>query len=545
MDPVKEARRKIADLDPGRRNVFFFLPADFLYSFEALVAKHTEAWPAGQSRLFLFFFPDPEIFLSLLQLRNLAFLRPHLPSIRISVSGWSDFDWESLPFTEIKGVERIENHALKGLFPVETERVWGSYHHAVREWFRSGLTQFYFEKLWLKNALRNLLNPRPLLSFEALRRSHLGESCMVIAAGPSLYSTIPLFKKIRETTTLIACDTALRPLLLAGIEPHFVVALDGGFYNSLDYDRTPGPETVLLTDIAASPALLSRHSGPVFLFRRAAEGEGAESLDLRRAVTETFALGPAMPVLSTSGHIAQTALAVAREMGFANIGLAGIDLSYPFLESHAVSTCHSIYYHRRQDRFRTIPTQDFEILRHRVKMLVPSDAGNFNPAEPSMSEQAVYLKEWMSLHRDISFEIVKRFGQTMAGFSYFNEDAIGNGGVVSAKKSVSKVTPSDPGEILQPAARRTRGNEILAGLERISQLITATTQEQAASGDGFDAGLRAETEKIPFLREAMSFLLVASSRRKSDSPETKRLAFRRELEKQVAITSRVIRAALN
>lgn len=548
VDPAKEARRKIADLTPGRRNVFFFLPADFLYTFEALIELQASSWPAGQTRLFLIHFPDPKIFLSLLRLRDLAFLAPHLSSIRLSVAGWADFDWEGLPFSEIKGVERIENHALKSLFPTETERVWEAYHQAVREWFRSGLTQFYFEKLWLKNALRNLLLPRPLRSFETLRASREakhGESCVVIAAGPSLYSIVPILKKLRETATLIACDTALRPLLLAGVEPDFVVALDGGYYNSLDYDMLPSSRAVLLADLAASTALLDRHPGPVYLFRSAAEGEGADTFDIRRAVTESFSLNEALPVLSTSGHIAQTAIAVAGEMGYSKIALAGIDLSYPFLESHVLSTCHSIYYQRRQNRFRSIATQDFEILQHRVQRAVPSDAGGTNPAEPSMTEQAIYLREWMRSQKNISFEVIRRFGQTLGGIPFYPEKDFENAAPSSqVKKSVSaRSEPSDDAPF-QIQARQARGNELLTRLKRISEMLAAPAKPKDESGDGFDAELRTETEKVPFLREAMSFLVVASSRRKNDSPETKRLAFRRELEKQVAITSRVIRAAL-
>lgn len=440
-------------------------------------------------------------------------------------------------------MERIENHALKTLFPAETEAIWEAYHHAVREWFRSGLTQFYFEKLWLKNALQNLLSDRPLRSFVELQGARRDESCLVIAAGPSLFKVISLLKRVQETTTLIACDTALRPLLLAGIQPHFVVALDGGYYNSLDYDVVPNPEAILLTDLAATPALLNRHPGPIYLFRSATEGKGDETFDIRRAVCESFGVGQGMPVLTTSGHIAQTAMAVARDMGFSKIALAGIDLSYPFLESHVVSTCHSIYYQRRQDRYRTIPTQDFEILRHRVQLSVPNDAGGSNPAEPSMVEQALYLGEWMRAQKPISFEVVRRFGQRLDRFPFFDETFSGNAMV---SKQISHATESthDNDPIFSTKARKIRGHELLAQLEQISQLLSAPINSKVDSMDGFDAELRAETEKVPFLREAMSFLLVASSRRKADSPEIKRLAFRRELEKQVAITSRVIRTAL-
>jgi len=47
-----------------------------------------------------------------------------------------------------------------------------------------------------------------------------------VAAGPSLEQTLPTLRQVQDRCLIIACDTALRPLINAGITPHLICAGD-------------------------------------------------------------------------------------------------------------------------------------------------------------------------------------------------------------------------------------------------------------------------------------------------------------------------------
>ncbi len=79
-----------------------------------------------------------------------------------------------------------------------------------------------------------------------------GKPAVLVAAGPSLNKNMHFLKGLRNRALIIACDTALIPLMKKGIKPHFVCSLE----------RTPGTELYYsgiedFTDVSlVAPAVL-------------------------------------------------------------------------------------------------------------------------------------------------------------------------------------------------------------------------------------------------------------------------------------------------
>src|SRR5690606_27225648 len=74
------------------------------------------------------------------------------------------------------------------------------------------------------NADRYIASP----GIEDLRDALAGKPAVVVSAGPSLVRNIHELAKpgVRDRVCIIAVQTTLKPLLAAGVRPHFVVALD-------------------------------------------------------------------------------------------------------------------------------------------------------------------------------------------------------------------------------------------------------------------------------------------------------------------------------
>ena len=49
---------------------------------------------------------------------------------------------------------------------------------------------------------------------------------MIVGAGPSLDDSLAALARSRDRAVVLAADTALRPLLAAGIRPDIVAAVD-------------------------------------------------------------------------------------------------------------------------------------------------------------------------------------------------------------------------------------------------------------------------------------------------------------------------------
>jgi len=79
---------------------------------------------------------------------------------------------------------------------------------------------------WCKNLVHNIprvIDSPPLINL--FNKFH-GVPAFVVLAGPSLANNIDLLRKVRDKGIIIATDTAFRPCLEAGIQPHLVMAHD-------------------------------------------------------------------------------------------------------------------------------------------------------------------------------------------------------------------------------------------------------------------------------------------------------------------------------
>jgi hypothetical protein len=242
----------------------------------------------------------------------------------------------------------------------------------VAEYVQSVKTSFLTTLVRAVDTVRNLLGN--LDHYVAgptaadLEGALAGRTAVCVAAGPSLRKNIDRLAQsgVRDRCAIIAVQTALKPLLRAGVRPHFVTALDyheisRRFYEELTPADLEG--VTLLADPKAHPAILDAFPGVV---RCMSSGFLDQLLgaDLKRPMGD-------LPAGATVAHLA---VYLARFLGCRRIALIGQDLGFTDGLYYAPGTAIHEVWGPELGPFNTIANMEWQrIVRHRRHLSRISD----------------------------------------------------------------------------------------------------------------------------------------------------------------------------
>lgn len=156
---------------------------------------------------------------------------------------------------------------------------------------------------------------------------------IIVAAGPSLNKNIMDLKKAVGKACIIATDTAMKPLLNAGIIPNLFVIVDGLkpelLFHHKDISRVP-----MVTMVGVSTGPMDCHKGKKFFYLN---GPGME-MEMLKELGEKEGEDRSLPDLMTGGSVATSAYCLALNMGAKTIILVGQDLAMTGNKTHADGT---------------------------------------------------------------------------------------------------------------------------------------------------------------------------------------------------------------
>jgi SAM-dependent methyltransferase len=125
-----------------------------------------------------------------------------------------------------------------------------------------------FAGRYLLNTIANL----PVIAAEGdvatLAGRFTGVPAFVIGAGPSLDRNVAELARVQDRGLVVCVDTAVRPLLAAGIRPHLVVGVDPSVANARHLTDLPEmPGTWLVAEGSLDPRVFPTFAGRTFTFR--------------------------------------------------------------------------------------------------------------------------------------------------------------------------------------------------------------------------------------------------------------------------------------
>jgi hypothetical protein len=318
--PLEEARRLSESIDIKSAAVFAVMGFGVGHHAEAIGRK------VGRSGIVLCFEPD------------VAMLRAVLE--RVDHSEWiSQCNFALLIDEEdaasvsslVHGMEalvamgvRIVEHAASVERLGASSRTFGETLARVVAAVRTNvLTSMVQTETTVRNLVMNADRYIAAPGIDDLRGVLTGYPAVVVSAGPSLSRNIHELAKpgVRDKVCIVAVQTTLKPLLAAGVKPHFVVALDHHeisrrFYDGLTAEDVEG--VTLVVEPKANPAILDAWPGAVRMprdpFLDDLLGDGLT--DAKRGAIRSGA---------TVAHLAHY---FARHLGCDPVALIGQDLGF-------------------------------------------------------------------------------------------------------------------------------------------------------------------------------------------------------------------------
>lgn len=212
----------------------------------------------------------------------------------------------------------------------------------------------------LDNALGNLPGYVACDGIDDLVDAARGRLGVVVSAGPSLRRNIGQLARpgVRERCVVIATQTTLKPLLAAGVAPHFVTAIDHHsisrrFHEGIDPEMVR--DTELVVDPRVNPAVVEAWPGRLRLNR---------SADLERVLGPLGRRIAGVPLASTVAHLCHS---LARHLGCDPVALIGQDLGFTDGLYYAPDNAIHEIWTPEFNAFNTIETMEWErIARHRA-----------------------------------------------------------------------------------------------------------------------------------------------------------------------------------
>lgn len=261
-----------------------------------------------------------------------------------------------------------------------------------------------FGKLWLKNMCANMKIIAKAAGINNLALACKGFPALIIAAGPSLNQILPFLKELAQRMIIIAVDTSLSICQAYGIDPDFVIIADPQYWNTrhLDYARS-GPY-ICISESATHPRIFRIMKGPVFM--------GSSLFPLGRYIESIIG---EKGKLGAGGSVATSAWDFARIIGADPIYAAGLDLGFPFKNTHFKGSYFEEGFHLLCSRFLTADAMSLKYLHNAGPTLVESNSKGLVISDQRMLVYKFWFETQMKLHPHVKTKNLSGTGVKIKG----------------------------------------------------------------------------------------------------------------------------------
>ena len=201
-----------------------------------------------------------------------------------------------------------------------------------------------FGKLWVRNSRKNIDQLTRCQGLAGFKNAGKEVPFLIVGAGPSLEGILLHLAELKKRMVIICVETALHTLLKNGIQPDFIMLMDPQFWAYRHIAGLSAPESVLITEVSAYPAVFRFPCKKIMLcksqFPVGQYFEKKLSLDLGD--------------LGTGGSVASAAWNFAYFCGAKTIFTAGLDLSFPAKQTHIKGSSAEQTFHTIARRTHTV-----------------------------------------------------------------------------------------------------------------------------------------------------------------------------------------------
>ncbi|MFH0925043.1 MAG: 6-hydroxymethylpterin diphosphokinase MptE-like protein [bacterium] len=314
FDPIKEAGQQVTNIDLTKTNFIVLYGLGLGYLLESIIKT------VNNRTKILVIEPNPATFKSALTLRDLT---PLLSSPNIYISVGEDLKqfettWHNFfDLSTVTKLATVDHAASYQLYKDYFNKVKKIINIAISKTASNLMTMMNEGLGYQLNTLRSIghiiNNPGVKTLFNLFPKKPI----IIVGAGPSLDKNIYLLPMVKDRAVIIAVETALKPLLARGIEPHLVVTADPSIHNYRHLFAVDVKKAYLVAEPMVLPDSISDYPGKKFI----------ASFNDKMMNYLTKYLGD-KGHLSVWGSISTMAFDLARKMGGDPIIFIGQDLAF-------------------------------------------------------------------------------------------------------------------------------------------------------------------------------------------------------------------------
>jgi len=475
-DPAKEARKLLTRPDPAA-NYFVLLGFGLGYPLDALIERDPDP-----NNSYFIVESNLEILRAAFEARDLRGILT-LPYIRFAwpvtqpevAKQWMEF-FDPVRAQNTSFISHPSSVALNpGLFKAAAAAIQSQ----TFQIFTDINTLVGRSQTFLDNFVQNLHVALSAPGVAGFTGRFEGVPAILVSAGPSLDKNIHELRSCEDRALILATDTTMKPLLAAGIVPHFVLTGDPGHENYLHLKGTGTCASLLVAEGTAYPASLAEFSERTILCTF--ENSALPSLSDLLAHKGT---------LRAWGSVATMGLDFALRLGCNPIIFVGQDLAH----SHGRTYCSGVHFEERWFAGITNPDQWEECakrLRTRPHTVVVQDI--FGSSVESTDKLTGY---WNWFTKELHAHVGVRFiNATEGGILKENVDIISLREALhrycSTRRNLRGVAESTYTEIKNSGMNPAHSNKSLAALTAefdVVERLVASGIESCECSSGTNSG---------------------------------------------------------
>ena len=279
----------------------------------------------------------------------------------------------------------------------------------IEKEFSNIWTNLYFENIWAKNIILNSEYINKSSDISVFKNAFKGFKALLICPGPTLINYIEKIKTHRKNLIIICVDTSYSVLCKNGIIPDFIITVDGGFFNSLDFVCENKKFPYLVMDIACNK-IIPKIIYDITKIIRFTSTDNLGIIEYLKKFTD-------LSSLTTSSTVATTMINFAYYTNFDKVLLIGFDNSYPYYQRHIKHALSYEYMINKTSKLKTMESYYFDAIKNNSNINV------YPPTEFIFENQIEYFKELKNKYLKM---FIGRIKSDAIDINSFKEDIIEN-----------------------------------------------------------------------------------------------------------------------
>ncbi len=320
-----------------------------------------------------------------------------------------DYINKIIDYKIVNGVSLVLLPSLTKEEKDKANKLYGEILNNIEREFSNIWTNLYFENIWTKNIIFNTKYINKSSDISIFKNAFNGFNALLVCPGPTLINHIEKIKESRENLIIICVDTSYSVLCKHGIIPDFVITVDGGFFNSLDFVYENKKFPYLIMDIACNKIIPKIISDKTNIIRFSSTSD-LGIVEYLKKITNISSL-------TTSNTVATTMIDFAYYTSFDKVLLIGFDNSYPYYQRHIRHALSYEYMINKTNKLKTMESYYFDAIKNN------SNINLYPPTEFIFESQIEYFK---GLKNKYSKMFIRRIKSDAINIDCFEEDIIEN-----------------------------------------------------------------------------------------------------------------------